>query len=370
MTLNPEKLAQTPTESEVHHWADYVELVCLTDSDGEFSLDRLRTAIKEGLDLGATRADALDQDDLDVTAQILESESELTGMMPDFVEYDVADTAEIVLLESEEIDPSGFDADRKDRRTGRAEEIFRHLISRDRLYGDDYPFVLESRGSVIMRRQSIVDRHFAYLFFLICASQRYVDSAAAPRVTQEFEIASGSLFAMFLPSAAKIDHFGTAKGAPPSVFSGGLFEKVKEYAKLTRNQLAVTENSFSPFDSGDNGFDWIAWVPMHDNARGVPTYSAQCTCGAGDAWKRKQLEASELSWDSVVHFYAPLLNFTFIPFHFRDSSNDWASEGDVKRGVLVDRYRALRLGWASNLPLSDVAVAAVVAAQAVRRASI
>lgn len=75
--IRPKGLEKTPDQSELHFWVDFLELLCLADVDGEFSVDRLVSRTNMARDLGATDDDAIDGDLSDIEDALLDALDEL-----------------------------------------------------------------------------------------------------------------------------------------------------------------------------------------------------------------------------------------------------------------------------------------------------
>lgn len=118
-------LDRLPLAKKAHHLADYVELLCLTSLDGEFS--------------GA-----------DLVDRMLER----------------GDVGEDALEDDEAPDPEGTEGAHEDRVRRLAEDMFRHLAYRSDTFGRAYPFRMERVG-VLRRQRQMTGQRKLYLFLLL-----------------------------------------------------------------------------------------------------------------------------------------------------------------------------------------------------------
>jgi hypothetical protein len=109
--------------------------------------------------------------------------------------------------------------------------------------------------------------------------------------------------------------------------------------------------------TGDNGLDAVAWLPTGDRATTMVTVFAQCACGK--EWRKKQQEAGEQEWSSVLAFRSPVVNMTLIPYSFRKPDGSWSTDYHVRKGVLLDRERILDALAEANVDYAPLVPAVV-----------
>jgi len=332
-------LERIPDQSELYFWADYIELKCLTDPDGQFSLDRLLSKLKFADDLSATSEDALDADDEDVEDLLAIVALEELGEGLSVAEDAGADAS---FADADELmyEQYGRAAEVRDDRRRWSEDAFKLLETRAMLLGDSYPFVL-SADSLSLEVAPVSDSRLLYVFYLCCSSLRYVDKKTESRLTSLFEAASADVMRLLLPSNAEVDLFGTARGLAESRFRGSLYNRICELARELNGTVKVRPQDFHPRDTADNGLDIVGWIPAGDLQPGLLSFFAQCACGTG--WKGKQSEASYLQrWNRFLDLTSPPATIVFIPHAFRKAGGHWGADSDVE-SVLIDRIRAMRL---------------------------
>ena len=122
---------ENPPKSFVHdfQWADYIELLCLANIDGEYSLEDFLSRVQD-------RTDDLRE------------------------------------IEDETDDETVPNEERDDKWYARAEDYFTHLQFRQREFGDFYPFKISS-STTIKVKEPLDEKHKLYLFFLFAANLRY-----------------------------------------------------------------------------------------------------------------------------------------------------------------------------------------------------
>ena len=351
------KLPKAPPQSELYYWADYVEMLCMIDTDGEYSADRLASYLGFAGDFLATSPDAQDADFADVVDLLAE------GTAPPVELYEIidrgiepvgyADDLDPDFAADGELSPFGRDAEVADDRGVWCESIFSLLRSRESLLGDNYPFAVNVREMSIKRRD-LGDANSLYIFLLCCSLLRYVPRATLQELTTHFEFVSLEALKALLPSA-EVELFGTGRTQLGySRFTGTALERVAGLAAELRGVLMAKEGDFNPRDQGDNGLDLVAWIPMNDSTEGVPAFFAQCACGA--KWDGKQYQASYERWGRWIHLSSPPVKMTFIPHLFRRVGGDWYVGRDVS-GVLMDRYRIITTLSAATVPAAATVLA-------------
>jgi len=352
------KIGQTPNQGELHHWADYVELLCIVDQDQQFSAERLATARGFANDLASISIDAVDSDEPDVVELLLG----VTDEDP-FEKVDLDGERNLDYEEPVESADFGRDAEMADDRELWCRDVFTLLSDRAHELTDKYPFAIDEVNMTI-QRVSIAEPR-PYLSLLFCSLLRYVPKTTLQALTAQFEAVSFHVLRHMLPPTAEVDAYGTARGLVASRFTGSQFDRLSSLASMINAKVLVDPGDFHPKDSGDNGLDVVAWIPTGDRAKGVPSFFAQCACGV--SWQGKQFEASPERWKEFMQLASPPTKVTFIPFYFRRPGGLWYADSDVS-GVLVDRLRALRV--LEDCDLSDELKAIVDEASTYRRATV
>jgi len=297
-------LEKKPKLSELHACCDYIELLCVVHCDGEIS-----------------RADVLDRfrDSLDVDmSPIFDSEDS---------ELDVIDVED------------GSPTERNDKFERLLADWFEHLKSRQRVFGEFYPFIVTEDGDVLQRTPEVSIKHKFYLFLLLASGIRYVMSLK-PALTTCFETVSQRALAKCLPVIAEVHVFGTS-AAKGGRYSGNKWQKIQRLARDIRVSVKITEDKIPPNDSGDGGLDIVAWVPLADEADGMICVFGQCACT--EDWVVKQHSSSYETWNAMLSLPTRPYNIVFIPFFFRDSIGGWWRPQDIHRTVLMDRLRLVLL---------------------------
>ena len=315
------KLSKLPDSSELHIWADYVELVCLTDPDELMSKSSVLDRLGDRKILGEKIAESDDGQGLD----------------------DLTD-------ESERIDHARRNSTRD---ILKVDTIFRILRYRVGAFGDFYPFALSSDGGELSLIRPITPEHKLYLFFLLSSNSEYITARRhRNRFYSNFEVASFRALQNYLPDEAQVHMFGTHP-LNNGKYSGQLRKKIETLANDLHEKPVCDLNQFSVHNPGDKGLDLVAWLPLGDDETSFLIAFGQCACTLDD-WVSKQHSSSAAAWRNTIHLTAPPSNFTFIPFCFRDASGKWYASTSIQESIVIDRLRLTHLLRDSLHTLTDI----------------
>lgn len=286
------KLEKIPEGKDFYVWGDYIELLCLVNVDHEVSKAYILDRLFEREDLGESHIEEEEEEDVAV----------------------YRDKNELFI-----------------------DDCFRYLASRLAMVENSYPFQLTPDGDTIIRIPSLTRKHYLYLFFLYAANLRYTAPKALTNIlTSKFEHLSASALRSSLPDHAEVHVFGTS-AEQNGHFTGSLWNKIQTLAEDLGESPRVTQASFSRHNSGDNGLDIVAWIPLGDRVPGLFVVFGQCACTLD--WVTKQFSSSAQRWRSYIPITAEPYNVAFIPHYFRDSAGVWYAEHEIAGTVLIDRMR-------------------------------
>lgn len=292
-------LQRLPQSHDEHLWADYVELLCLADIDGEVS-----------------RSDVLDR-------------------VKDLMDISISDTTE----DSQDIGQST--AQKSDRWMARSKDWYRHLSYRQSAFGASYPFMVDPAGPTLIRRTPMTQRRKAYVFLLLASSLGHIGRVKWNSISASFEYLSRNALKSYMPKSARVHVFGSNILNRSGKFSGLLWKKVKNLADELDERVLVKEAKFRPTDTGDHGLDVFGWVPIGDHQRGRLLVFAQCTSQLD--WSSKQYQSSFDNWREIISLMSKPTNMIIIPYCFRDPAGQWFDELSIVDTVLVDRVRLIHL---------------------------
>lgn len=319
-------LKALPKRYDGHVWADYIELLCITDQDGELTQAEIEFQLAKRKDVGEEYAEP----DTDFDGEPDESPEDAAR----------ARLAEDEGNGAEEAEDFGSDEGlRDDRRGERVADIFKHLEYRAEVLGDAYPFELSPDGSTIALVDNMLPARRLYLFLLLCANLRYVAKRRSPPLPRAFERLSVRAMRRLVPADAEVHLFG--KGEPGERYAGSLWVKIQTLAKDLCAEVTGKERDFPPRNTGDNGLDIVAWANHHDDQPARLLIFGQCACT--EEWVRKQRSSGPEVWASTIRMLAMPSNVVFIPHMFRDAQGLWHREADIHHSVLIDRFRLLRM---------------------------
>jgi len=297
------KLDQLPEVSQKYtqnKWADFIELKCIDNIDGEISLNDIVQ-----IDANENFSEMIDE----------ESPSEKTT-----------------------------------NQHCRFVEIFTYIKFRSKILGQFYPF--EYTDNYIIKLSPLTHDNLLYIYLLLSSNTKYLDRALASKFTNYFERLSLKIMHILYPNFRN-ELFGTST-VPGDCFHGGtLHEKLIKLSKCINTNMTRKEenNPRNSWGSGDRGIDVISFFqPDFDtcNASYIPVNVGQCSCSY-DEWENKQSSISNKMIQNIFEDFATCLEFMFIPFPLRSASGNWADEDFPYIGtIVIDRFRFFSIIAKSN----------------------
>lgn len=321
-------LDNPPLRAAIHLLADFAELLCFADVDGEYSLAELGVVRK---------TQATEQ----VSTDLLEEE-----LLLEIEEGETGDYLRAVLdLPEDELDDEAFDegdgpnedpgpAAADDQREAEKSDLAGHLEFRSAKLGDHYPFEVYDEDNLRLK-SDLTDVHKLYLALLLCASLGRVDKTTEGVLTKQFEHFVVASLQAYLGPRAQVGRFGTSAGGRWP--GDNLYERLKALAEDVKAPLKISQEEVAQNISGDHGLDIAAWFPFEDEQKGPLTLFAQCACGT--EWRKKQQEAADSRWRSILDLSSPLVNATLIPYWYRESDGAFHAAYVIEHGLLFDRER-------------------------------
>ncbi|MGA9397549.1 MAG: hypothetical protein WBV22_04735 [Anaerolineaceae bacterium] len=289
-------LEKAPGSKNIHHWADYIEMLALQNTDKVVSEADVIDRICERQDLGEAN---------DIQAEIASSD-----------------------------DSKG---DKNDLFIG---DCYRQLDYRVSAFGDAYPFCVSENHKVLQCKGKTNPLNRMYVFLLLAANLGNINKVFKNEITKFFEFISLEALRAYLPSNTRIINFGTH--SEDGRYIGKLSKKIFNLAEDLRIGIhpGVIEG-LDPHNVGDGGLDLVGYIPFNDNTDGILHIFCQCACTEG--WISKQHDCSEQSWTNKFKFTAILPHMVFIPFCYRNATGSWYDSLQIKRSILVDRVRLIDL---------------------------
>lgn len=305
-------LQKKPSYSQYkgYHWADFLELLCIANLDGEFS-----------------KIDALDR--------LSEREDDLEEGTPDDIE------------EMDALDDEGFAVPsqrykRHDYWTTRIDQWFEVLESRELRYKNDYPFTVIDNDLVLDYDEGNIN-HKYYIFLLVCSKLYLLDSTTSTKFSSYYELISCDGLRQFLPTTFAVELFGTNELNENPLFGKGVtcLNKIKNLAIVLNENTSnsLKEEAYPPNNFGDEGLDLLAYSETGDSQSSKIVILGQCACT--EDWDSKQSSASFESWSNKIDLTTMSINAIFIPFCFRDAPGDWFDRGKIRKSFVVDRFRLI-----------------------------
>lgn len=303
-------LADYPTHNGIFIWSDYVELRCLVHPDSSFSRSTLMETKEEMEEvIGEVEGDEFGED--------YESDDE----------------------DESDADESESPPEKQDRLDRKSSDIFSHIGSRARLFGDDlYPFVVDAETKSITLKDDIGVWHCVYIQLLLSSVLRYVPKTRRQEITDRFEVVSHEIFKQLMPNGWEVHQFGKNSSTR---YTGHLFDKLSALAEDVRGTMVAKRTDFDANDRGDGGLDLVAWHPLGDSRRSLPIAFAQCGCTVDD-YGPKTLEASPAMLASKIAVSHNWSTYYFMPQALHDG-NDWIGFKKFGSAIVLDRYRIMKL---------------------------
>ena len=301
MNQNQQKIIRklkTPPKylkKDIHHWADYLELLCMVNMDGVVSkndfIDRIRN-------LAGKNSDDNEEGEKDERA---------TKYSEKFERY--------------------------------ANDYFQVIEYRHNAFKAYYPFKLSEDSERIELIENITNQHRFYFFLLYCSTLGYCDSYSN-KLTSLFELVSVRVMKNILPSQAECFFFGSSN-IEDLQSASNFYDRLAELVNTLGEHISshLSPESLSKYHKGDGGLDIYGFVRLGDTLRHFPIYFAQCACTP--EWLSKQNSSKRGRWNNFMTFAVTPLNIIFIPFSFRSANGEWHEQYKIEDSILMDRQRLI-----------------------------
>lgn len=289
---NLEEAPNLPRTKDYFRWADYIELLCLSSQDGEFSYRDLEPYINQKLELVREGND----------------------------------------------DDSHQRAFKGLEWGQRINDFFRILRYRQQCINNIYPFKL-NKGNLLSLEKPFSLGNYFYVYLLFSSNLSYFNQYQYT-FTSCFEEVAKHVVKKLLPPGAEVHIFGTARGE--SRYNGDLYSRICQLGQDIRVEVICKQENFQNIRGGDAGLDVVAWVPISDNASGIPVYFSQCACTV-DKWKDKQHSVGLATWGNRFRWISPYTPMTVVPFSYRAASGLWENDDSIANMLMIDRDRIIIL---------------------------
>lgn len=290
---------------DVHQWADYAELVCLSSTDRAITYGDLRDRLYPALrDL---RSDLLDED--------------AAGGL-----YSLTDEGHSI-----ESEPTTSKSDEL------CQSIFECLHYRLSAYGTSYPFTIDHK--TLVRSTELSDRQRLYVYCLMCSSLSYfMDHKNI--LTGEFEDVSKSVLESVVGPQMKVLRFGK-NTTHTADFTGNITKKIGDLAKAMGELSLVKEGDYPNTSTGDDGLDLVAIDNYGDDIGSRLALFAQCKCSP--TWHETVHSSSHDAWSQKIQLRCPNVSVAMIPFCMRCADGTWHRPTAISGFMLIDRQRFISL---------------------------
>ncbi|MBM9615518.1 hypothetical protein JWJ90_14635 [Desulfobulbus rhabdoformis] len=268
----------------LYQWADFVELACLMDDDGEAPLGEI----------------------------LREAWGFETGLATSFA------------CDDEETDPLMDRSEHEDAVGTKLEDLAKHFQLREDLLRENYPFTMDLE-TLVLSRKEFTEAHRLYVYLLRSANLSFHTRSDRSNLTKGFERIAYHAVEELIPSKATVALFGTASHDAYKCYTGmRKYEKLCAFANdmgTCINDYNITEDTYPDQDSGDDGLDVAAWYPFDDYAAHFPLILAQAGCTADEKEMiAKQHEVHPRTWTNKIRNIIPVA-MMITPQCYRDASS-------------------------------------------------
>lgn len=234
-----------------------------------------------------------------------------------------------------QVDRAELQADANDANERRITSIFRLIIERSLLFGDDYPFILHDNNKIIIKEPANLSARNKIYIYLLLSSSLNVFTDFQPILTKEFEELCMYALKNYLPPHAVVKSFGKK-----SDYQGTAREKIKSLASDMK--IRIEEDGFEEISlkgTQEKGLDIIGWIPFTDNIANYISVLGQCACGKD--WDQKLHETSRYNNYMKFHRLNPV-HTMFIPYSLISHQKSTFSRNDeINERLIFERKRIL-----------------------------
>lgn len=178
-------------------------------------------------------------------------------------------------------DDQASEAEKEDGYRSWAHQVFMILLDRQAIYGEDYPFEVDTTSIKLMDTQLIQGKKKIYLALLLSANLNYFGKLQAV-LTSDFEHLSFSALKEFMPKA-EVRQFGKN-----SDYDGTAQEKISALA-ADMMEIELNQREFKKIlGNQERGIDIVGWYPFSDKYSNFLSILGQCACGKD--WYKKLSE--------------------------------------------------------------------------------
>lgn len=291
-------LSDAPKVSDLHVWADFLELHCLASPDNIASIDDAAKEVKSQADNG--------------------------------IDTEIFDN-----------DYSILSPDATDHTQAIAEDALNLAYQRSIFYSDIYPFDVDKKEQEIALKADLKFEHQLYIALLLCTNNSYCEQKSDV-YTLGFEVISKFAFKGILPPEGIVMHIGTRKKETDCLKteSSKMFHKVEAIASELKLKCIADEDEFTKQNTGDGGIDLIGVVPMHSLSSGaeIVFLGQSATSRRKNELVSKQANAAYSKWSKWIRFNTVTGNYLFMSASIRQYDgriiNSFQRNSEA---VLVDR---------------------------------
>lgn len=233
---------------------------------------------------------------------------------------------------------------KKERLTSRIKDVYAHLLLRNELLSDKYPFEIDSDDQICLKDLELTDVQRLYVLLLCASNLKYTKQTVT--LTSDFEVLS--LFYMRKLFPEMVFRLFGSSNVNDMLCDGDLISDVKlkdRIVSLSKFISVACDNEIigrlSDHDLGDGGLDLVGIRDMGDSRKSIPVMFGQCACSR-DEWSNKQQSISDAQWKKFLKTWTTSIqNYIFIPIWYMNSDKQFENELKVTSCIVVDRLRMM-----------------------------
>jgi len=214
-------------------------------------------------------------------------------------------------------------------------DLFEILQYRSRLYGESYPFEVDS--NMIKLKDNISVRNKLYIILLSCANLTTFEKNLQSSLAEEFEHITYCAIKQYLPASFNVKKLGSN-----SDYIGNTRSKLKALGKdinLPTNDEQI--DGISIHANKEKGVDLVAWYNFVDNIPNTLIFLIQCACGTDTQHK----QAEPIGYDNYFYFNNKPIISLATPKSIVVKENYIKDMNEVSAGNILffDRLRLIEL---------------------------
>jgi hypothetical protein len=326
---------KAPPKTEGDFVADYLELLCLDNSDGWAGFGELQVARRRARDTGRTGETSLVSLIQDPARGGILTPDVDEGTSPDLGDQPAREAADAIADPEADIPVAESPPPVSDEEIA---DVHAHLEHRAEILGDAYPFGVSEDGLELL---AMTRARLLYAALLICSCQKYLEDSKCVPWRRFFERFGRYVLVAYFGNRTTVEVFGTA-ALEGEAYHGDLRNAVELLAKNMGYDLTRYASELGT--SGDFGLDLVAKLDFASSDEADLQLVVFAQTGTGKDWREKQEESGRVRWSRVLSITGPFQQALLIPYFWRKTNGEWRKAPRLHTSnVVFDRQRILFL---------------------------